>query len=617
MYFTPANDASSNDQWLDDLKKNIIDANLQQPDITQASGSSGLDILNDAIEDDNHAFSMDDVVADSFPSSLDIWSDDVWSDDVWDVSPDILIDASLETASTSDTHTDHVDAAILNPNGWWDAADLSKMTIEEKEDSWSSSSGFSFDDEEEVKKSSLMDKIQKVLHFNINSRSLMWYVVGSVISFVAILASFYFYYAERYVYYSTQPADALDETAKTILERVDLYRNIFVMLGLASDVASSSYTSVFPETDADMLQNLLWDTSKWYVEKYDHFYSYLQLLNRRIPELYQTVLQLREELVSYPFFPDLLQNIIDPDNDSSLQRSLLSLEGVKFRTAIAVFSKFDTFVRQFAVATWRDEEDVRAFLDLIMSRGDIDIDYYLSTCYLNPYENPDTCSLYGDFSRIYDFYEWGVDVIDTALFAQMMWFIDDKLENSLIANLSLSTPDFDPISQQLTLVIDVNTVPDDALQLLNQGILNPHIYVVGNMINFLRQSKFIVSEDINISELQINQVIVPVWSRDITVSTSNFEFTLPLQKNTQREITDYFVVNEADNRRSGTNQSMNNSSTFVDDTVIDTDIPLLEWFITNEEWSFTGSSIDNSFINIDDVSSSVGTWWDNAIENIN
>ncbi|USN57033.1 MAG: hypothetical protein H6766_00755 [Candidatus Peribacteria bacterium] len=76
--------------------------------------------------------------------------------------------------------------------------------------------------------------------------------------------------------------------------------------------------------------------------------------------------------------------------------------------------------------------------------------------------------------------------------------------------MSLSTRDFDPINQKLTLVIDVNTLPDDTLQLLQQGILNPHIYVVGNMINFLRQSKFIVSEDININELKINKILVPV-----------------------------------------------------------------------------------------------------------
>jgi hypothetical protein len=104
-----------------------------------------------------------------------------------------------------------------------------------------------------------MDKIQGILHFNINinSRSLMWYVVGGVISLLAILASFYLYYAERYVYYNTQPADTLNETAKTVLERIDSYRNILVMLGLASDVASPSYVSVSPETDTDMLQNIL------------------------------------------------------------------------------------------------------------------------------------------------------------------------------------------------------------------------------------------------------------------------------------------------------------------------------------------------------------------------
>ena len=62
------------------------------------------------------------------------------------------------------------------------------------------------------------------------------------------------------------------------------------------------------------------------METYNYFHAYLNLLNRRLPQLYSSVLDAREELASYPFFPDLLQQIIDPNNDSSLQRSLLSLE---------------------------------------------------------------------------------------------------------------------------------------------------------------------------------------------------------------------------------------------------------------------------------------------------
>jgi hypothetical protein len=49
-----------------------------------------------------------------------------------------------------------------------------------------------------------------------------------------------------------------------------------------------------------------------------------------------------------------------------------------------------------------------------------------------------------------------------------------------------------------------------------------------------------------------------------------------LQKNTQREITDYFVVNEVEDDPSRDDQFINNSSTFVDDVLIDTDIPSLE-----------------------------------------
>lgn len=92
---------------------------------------------------------------------------------------------------------------------------------------------------------------------------------------------------------------------------------------------------------------------------------------------------------------------------------------MKLRTALSVFSKFDTFVSQFALTSGRSKEEIREFLDVLMKRGDMDIDYYLSTCYLNPYEIYDRCTQYGDFGRMYDVYDKD-EKIDTILFAQLM-----------------------------------------------------------------------------------------------------------------------------------------------------------------------------------------------------
>lgn len=109
-------------------------------------------------------------------------------------------------------------------------------------------------------------------------------------------------------------------------------------------------------------------------------------------------------------------------------------------------------------------------------------------------------------------------------------------------SLEIGFSDFDTKKQELTLSVGVNTLPDDSLQLLSSGVLNPHVYIIGHMINFLRQSKFVVSNDVSINELDIQKLIVPVGSKEITVLTSSFDFVLPLQKNTEREITDFFVA---------------------------------------------------------------------------
>jgi hypothetical protein len=195
---------------------------------------------------------------------------------------------------------------------------------------------------------------------------------------------------------------------------------------------------------------------------------------------------------------------MDVNQDASLQRSILSLEAARFRTAIAVYSRFETFMRQFSLFSGRDRLEVDESVEQFIARGDVDIEYYLSTCYLNPFETSDTCSSVGDFERMYAYY-LPDDDFDTTFYASFMNFIDDKLEDTLLPSLSLVVKDFDPIQQHIALEIQVNTFPEDQLQLLNNGILNPHVYVIGTMINFLRQSKFIVSENIRISELNIEK----------------------------------------------------------------------------------------------------------------
>lgn len=80
------------------------------------------------------------------------------------------------------------------------------------------------------------------------------------------------------------------------------------------------------DNDKYELQNIIKNSALSYGDKYHSFYSYVSVLDRDFPTLYKSFVDVKEKLVTYPFFPSSLTSVIDPTKDLSLQRSLLSLE---------------------------------------------------------------------------------------------------------------------------------------------------------------------------------------------------------------------------------------------------------------------------------------------------
>lgn len=177
--------------------------------------------------------------------------------------------------------------------------------------------------------------------------------------------------------------------------------------------------------------------------------------------------------------------------DVSLQRSLLSLEVIKFATANKVFGLLQTFLEQFGREYGIEEELLAKKMEAFSKRAEVDIERYLQSCYLNPFENLETCEFIGDFDTYYDIFEPSTD-FNTHLFKELMAFIDQKLSATSFPSLSITFDKFNPQSSQISFKITVNTLQDDELQLINQGIVSPHIFVVMQVINLLKQSNFIL-----------------------------------------------------------------------------------------------------------------------------
>jgi hypothetical protein len=87
--------------------------------------------------------------------------------------------------------------------------------------------------------------------------------------------------------------------------------------------------------------------------------------------------------------------------------------------------------------------------------------------------------------------------------------------------------------------VEVNTSKQDEAALTAKWIINPHIFIVTNLLNLIKQSMYVISENIDTKQLNIAPKTVKIWSTIITVNNSVMNFVLPLQKSTEREISDY------------------------------------------------------------------------------
>lgn len=101
------------------------------------------------------------------------------------------------------------------------------------------------------------------------------------------------------------------------------------------------------------------------------------------------------------FFPEELVAILKENNSvSSIQRSLLSLEIVKFSSAMKVFSLMDVFLTSLSTELALPKTEIKQRFADLLQRGENDVKNYLNYCYNNPYE-PANCNVIGDFDIYY------------------------------------------------------------------------------------------------------------------------------------------------------------------------------------------------------------------------
>ena len=371
----------------------------------------------------------------------------------------------------------------------------------------------------------------KIVSYN---QKFLLLLVGSIILGLLGFASFAFWQ------YLGEKSQADISHLSTITEKTSQnYDEYWQTLGLF-DLQKYENLNV-DEWAKEKITKIIKDLSLNYVQKRDILQSVANKIGTSILDLKWKIQQDTNALNKDWFFPEELVWILKQDNAvGSIQRSLLSLEVVKFSSAIKVFSLMDTFLSSMVSDFGYQQSEIKKILNELIERGENDIQNYLNYCYNNPYE-PVQCNIIWDFDKYYQLREksTGEKPFNTSFFKKLMEHIDKKLEYSNVPSFSITFNSFDGKSNSIAFTVEVNTLKEDEYVLLKQGIKSPHIFIVSELIQLLKQSTFIVGKAIDAKDIRVTSKPITIWGSKYMVNNSVKTFTLPIQKNTEREIFDY------------------------------------------------------------------------------
>lgn len=355
------------------------------------------------------------------------------------------------------------------------------------------------------------------------------------ISVVSILLWLLVYASYRYTDQLSQPQ--VSPSISPYLSMVhDGYKKLIGYVGW-NTYKQLSATSLLSSDAKDLLDRVVLSSLSFVDKKYI-LQRELTTVAQQYEKNTQEVENIQRDIAQYGYLPQDVVNIFQESNmQVSLQRWLVALEAIKFTTAIKVFSYLDTFVVGLADYLSVSPEYVRDQMQKMSNRGEQDIYAFLSNCYMNPYELSYDCGVIGDFDTRYA--TQGDTGVDPAFFKQVLYYIDQKLEQTQIPSFSIVFQKFDPRAETISFSIEVNTFQQDEAALVEAGIVNPHIFIVTSVIHLLQQSRFIQWSSIDAKQINIQPKIVKIGSNQYVVNNSLLQYTLPIQKDVAREIDDF------------------------------------------------------------------------------
>jgi len=368
---------------------------------------------------------------------------------------------------------------------------------------------------------------------------LRWFFFSWVLSLLWILAIILTYSFDLYITQASQvTVDAKYQ------EFVTKYKDkLWKVKSLVWLDNTTNYTkpTVWGEHSQQVVNEIVNASDIDYIEKKDLLSDYVRNLVTWTEDKANTAEELRQNIAKQWFLPQELELLLSEDETiDTIQRSLNALEIIKFSTATKVFSYMNTAlitILEMVKMNGVNVDTLNQLFNQINSRWEKDITAYVYMCYLNPFEVSANCDTIWDLDLYYSITK--DESVNLKLFKNVMNAISQLLEKEDTTLFSITFKWFNAQSKNISFNIEVYTNQEDERNLMAQWKRNPNIFILTNIINLLKQSSFIIWAEINTNEINVDTRTVSRWGISRTVNYSSMDFTVPIQRSTEREIFDY------------------------------------------------------------------------------
>ena len=494
-----------------------------------------------------------------------IWTEDLSSIDLsWDLEDSLSAQWGNneqsnfeEESNDTQAYYDNIQDETNNQNEGWDVFatdlwsqmpdldELDPLKLEEfgtTDNAWPSIDETLFLDEEQNSsiKMKYVDKDTENFW-----KYLRAFFFSSLVILLWLLAIIWLYSFNKYISLASQ-STMNDKEQKYVNKYRENFDKIKTMIGkyniwnyqapwLTSTTAQNELSMIVSADDID------------YIDKKNILSPYVSSLAKNADDNIVRLDSINKEVAKQWFLPEELDKILSEDQAiDTIQRSLNALEVIKFSTAARVFSYMDSALQTISDMVRIDgssPEAIKNLLTMLSSRWEKDISAYVYMCYLNPFEIGANCDTVGDLDLYYKSIRRNskddTEEIDLWLFKNSMNAINQLLEKEDTALFSITFNGFNAQDKNITFNIEVYTNQNDEKSLMAQWKRNPNIFILTNIVNLLKQSSFIIWSEINTKEVNVETRSINLWWLSTLVNYSSKDFTVPIQKDTEREIFDY------------------------------------------------------------------------------